>query len=477
MAINPSLDRQFTLTNFKWNLRANGHLNGEKLGACNYLKLSRVPVDIRLYWNKTNDRNTAFSLDELVRGFKIDERDEAGNAKTLNNIFLWSEGNIPIAPLSDIIELEYNGEGAMITPLLGNKSGSIDKIEKVSVVSTLDKVLNPIKVINTTNTQGFSIENFYRINANIQKPLLKYAHLYGNPPTNGKVFNCYNLSYIFTRNGHYIGNAYLNRKYNDVSVIDFAKNEAYVDKNLDIDTQNLLVGFRTGEEISHVRLYGDLGPWGITPNYAKKRISNYIIYDGNGAHRLAHMETGHFYERPCIAFDNDLANFSVELLDKASGQIKARLKNIKSQAGNVDGLLVFREKSLLEIAKIETTYDEALSLFIFKTQSVTNYIAPVQTQTSYISLIAQGQTTKKADFRFTLREVNKTSAASQTPYLYMGGLSGIKIPIRNGFELNFNNKKSGLDYVIIEIPAGDIYKVELELLNVYEDSENEVSST
>ena len=68
-----------------------------------------------------------------------------------------------------------------------------------------------------------------------------------------------------------------------------------------------------------------------------------------------------------------------------------------------------------------------------------------------------------------LREVSKTSAASEQPYLYMGGLSGIKIPVTNGFELAFNNKKSGLDYVVLEIPAGDIYKVELKLLNVYEE--------
>ena len=205
--VNPSLDRQFTLTNFKWNLRTQGHLNAEKLGACNYLKLSRIPVDIRLYWNKTNNRETAFSLDELVRGFKIDDRDEAGNAKTLNNIFLWSEGEIPQKPLSDLIELEYNGEGAMITPLLGNKSGAIDKIEKVSVVSTLDRVLNPIKVVNTTNTQGYSISDFYRINANIQKPELKYIHLYGNPLENKNVtFDYQNASLVFTKNGAYLGN-------------------------------------------------------------------------------------------------------------------------------------------------------------------------------------------------------------------------------------------------------------------------------
>ena len=175
--VNPSLDRQFTLTNFKWNLRTQGHLNAEKLGACNYLKLSRIPVDIRLYWNKTNNRETAFSLDELVRGFKIDDRDEAGNAKTLNNIFLWSEGNIPQEPLSDLIELEYNGEGAMITPLLGNKSGTIDKIEKVSVVSTLDRVLNPIKVVSGGKVDGYTVSDFYRFNANSTQPKVIYAIL------------------------------------------------------------------------------------------------------------------------------------------------------------------------------------------------------------------------------------------------------------------------------------------------------------
>ena len=462
--VNPSLDRQFTLTNFKWNLRTQGHLNAEKLGACNYLKLSRIPVDIRLYWNKTNNRETAFSLDELVRGFKIDDRDEAGNAKTLNNIFLWSEGNIPQEPLSDLIELEYNGEGAMITPLLGNKSGAIDKIEKVSVVSTLDRVLNPIKVVSGGKVDGYTVSDFYRFNANSTQPKVIYAILktklteaflypYMNNPYPGATN--LNLTFNGTLVAEAAGGFYTYNKLalGFIDVYDFNKNKMKEDFYFGFFSDNITQDFRTWYRGANVEIRKE-------KFYA---IGNTYL-DSTGADR-GNMSVSYWLFNKLIKENvqietsetNKESAISIQLISNRSS-INALPREIFQ---NYDNLIIGSQKG-------ETTTSALLNEFIFKTQNTITSLAPKQTINNYISIIAETNT-KKADFNFLLREVSKTSAASEQPYLYMGGLSGIKIPVTNGFELAFNNKKSGLDYVVLEIPAGDIYKVELKLLNVYED--------
>jgi len=484
--VNPSLDRQFTLTNFKWNLRTQGHLNAEKLGACNYLKLSRIPVDIRLYWNKTNNRETAFSLDELVRGFKIDDRDEAGNAKTLNNIFLWSEGEIPQEPLSDLIELEYNGEGAMITPLLGNKSGAIDKIEKVSVVSTLDRVLNPIKVVSSGKVDGYAVSDFYRFNNNVEKPALKRVLLRfsDNDVTEGD--NNLGIELVNSlagiqqdKTGYILGNLNVNNNcvshlggFNaypggqincaavteQTNIINSKGEMSFDDKTFIIFKIVEIVGnFASGQHRGNKLLNNIFSNDGVSIATGDVRYSNSFIYnpkalDKKGILNKSIKKFVSIEETTSDFFDNGIKY----------GVYYNFLQGCNSY------ILYPTPASPLFLKKIETTTDAGISLFIFKTENTITSITPRQNEKIYTSIIAETNT-KKADFNFLLREVSKTSAASEQPYLYMGGLSGIKIPITNGFELAFNNKKSGLDYVVLEIPAGDIYKVELKLLNVYED--------
>lgn len=484
--VNSSLDRQFTLTNFKWNLRTQGHLNAEKLGACNYLKLSRIPVDIRLYWNKTNNRETAFSLDELVRGFKIDDRDEAGNAKTLNNIFLWSEGEIPQEPLSDLIELEYNGEGAMITPLLGNKSGAIDKIEKVSVVSTLDRVLNPIKVVSGGKVDGYAVSDFYRFNNNVEKPALKRVLLRFSADDVTEGDNNLGSELVKSlvgiksdKSGYILGNLNVNNNcvshlggFNaypqgqiscaavteQTNIINNKGEMFFDDKTFIIFKITDIEGSFAGGNHTGYRLPTNIfSNEGVSIATGETRYSNSFIYNPSALDKKAILNKSiekfvSIEETNSDFFDNDI-KYGVYY-------------NFLSGCNSY--ILYPTPSSPLFLKKIETTTDAGISLFIFKTENTITSITPRQNEKIYTSIIAETNT-KKADFNFLLREVSKTSAASEQPYLYMGGLSGIKIPVTNGFELAFNNKKSGLDYVVLEIPAGDIYKVELKLLNVYEE--------
>lgn len=473
---NPSLSRQFTLTNFTWRLRANGHLRGEKIGAVNYLKLSRIPADIRIYWNSTNNRDTAFSVDELVRGFKINERDEAGNAKTLDNVWLWSEGEIPLEPLSDIIEIEYNGAGDLIEPLLGNKSGAIDKIEKVQVVSAIDKVLNPIKVVQTNNTQGYQIDYFYRINANSMQPTLEYKSIKFNLP-NG--LNYYPSNFGFYTPDKFNGKRQIKENIN-----------LSIGENLSGYTASILA-LRTQETItarldfvkdlldSNGNIRNDFA-FGL---YTKQKIQTYLSrasYAKNIQFKEGHYKYGYYDSNLGTSFFSVSQDIEYDLFETLkAGYDKKFLKCLEivdydenvSAENEVEckGMEGFFPVDGSVFGKIawETKKDQKYDLFVFKTQTTVSYIAPANDEKVYISLISNVNN-KKADFKISLAELNKTS--TQDCVLYIGGLNGVKVPIKSGFELCFNNKKTGMDYAVVEIPAGDIYKIELDLLNVYEDS-------
>lgn len=475
---NPSLSRQFTLTNFVWKLRANGHLNGEKIGAVNYLKLSRIPTDIRIYWNSTNNRDTAFSVDELVRGFKINERDEAGNAKTLDNVWLWSEGEIPIEPLSDIIEIEYNGAGDLIEPLLGNKSGAIDKIEKVQVVSAIDKVLQPIKVVQQNNTQGYQIDDFYRINANIKKPTQTKKLLqvdYGEELNN--TFDEWKIYNGFEKTGFY-------RQGSAWNLCDY-QNTSWGSTALSSWTGTYVLIIPTDSECVRVFNKDCIDKKGNLNKDFKLGLSYKIQYRQN---------TSAVYRAKTVVWAEGYCKYSKDTNDSrsvniglnhtayvaffANGVFENFIKVI-DESGFIDegttpfygeGSILPKPKAIIANALWETTYDEALGLYIFKTLNKTSFIAPVQNTNIYISLLSN-QNEKKADFKLRLLELSKTSASDCA--LYLGGLNGIKVPIKTGFELCFNNKKTGMDYAVIEIPAGDIYQIELELLNVYEDMQDD----
>ena len=474
--VNPSLSRQFTLTNFTWKLRANGHLKGEKIGAVNYLKLSRIPTDIRIFWNFTNNRDTAFSVDELVRGFKINERDAAGNAKTLDNVWLWSEGEIPIEPLSDIIEIEYNGAGDLIEPLLGNKSGTIDKIEKVQVVSAIDKVLNPIKVVQTNNTQGYQIDDFYRINANSMQPTLEYKSIKFNLISE---LSYYPQNFGFYTPNKFNGSRQLKENIN-LSINDNLS--GYEAEILALRTQETItarLGFVKNLLDSNGNIRNDFA-FGL---YTKQKVqtylsrSNYIksIQLKEGPYKYGYYDsnlgTSFFSVSPNVEYD------LYETMRAGHGENFLKCLEIVDYDENVSteneveckGEYGFFPVNGSVFGKIawETKKDQKYDLFIFKTQATINYIAPANNEKVYISLISNINN-KKADFKITLAELSKTS--SQDCALYIGGLDGIKVPIKSGFELCFNNKKTGMDYAVVEIPAGDIYKIELELLNVYEDS-------
>lgn len=475
---NPSLSRQFTLTNFTWKLRANGHLNGEKIGAVNYLKLSRIPTDIRIYWNSTNNRDTAFSVDELVRGFKINERDEAGNAKTLDNVWLWSEGEIPTEPLSDIIEIEYNGAGDLIEPLLGNKSGAIDKIEKVQVVSAIDKVLQPIKVVQQNNTQGYEIDDFYRINANSLQPAIEYKSIKFN--LKGDI---YPGRYFPANFGFYTPNKVLNGR--------------QVKENLNVSINNDLSGYEVtcldllndGEIVARLDFVKNLldSKGALRQDFAfglstKQKIytymnrSNYanVVQYVEGNYKYGWYDSNRgtkFFSVPYGSEHNLFAYFRsgfnngffkcLEIVDYsgASSDIEVVCKG--------ESNFFPKDKQVFGKIAWETSKDDVYGMFIFKTQQKTSYIAPANTANIYVSIIANTNT-KNADFKLRLLELSKTNTSDCA--LYLGGLQGIKIPIKTGFELDFNKNKTGMDYAVIEIPAGDIYQIELELLNVYEDS-------
>lgn len=474
---NPSLSRQFSLTNFKWSLRANGHLEGEKIGAVNYLKLSRIPTDIRLYWNKVNNRDTAFSVDELVRGFKINERDEAGNAKTLDNVWLWSEGEIPTEPLSDIIELEYNGAGDLIEPLLGNKSGSIDKIEKVQVVSAIDKILQPIKVVQQNNTEGFTIRDFYRININIKKPTIKkkllqvdYGEELNNTFNTWSDYNGFNVTGYYKQGGEWNLCDYQNTSWGGTALSQWTGsmpllttngeskrgfNKSCIDKSGALDKD-----FRFGLEykLQHSQ-----------DTSAVYRSNEIVWREGQYAYSQNTYDTrsvniGLNHTAYVAFFANGVFENFIRVIDGDGVEDSGTTPFIGW------GSIVPKPLSIVAAVDWEITYDEELSAYIFKTQNKTTYIAPVQTTPVYVSLI-KNQNTRSADFRIRLIELLKTSQSDCA--LYLGGLSGIKIPIKTGFELSFNKDKTGMDYAVIEIPAGDIYQIELELINVYEDSSNE----
>ena len=506
---NPSLTRQFTLTNFVWRLRANGHLKGEKIGAVNYLKLSRIPVDIRLYWNFTNNRDTAFSIDELVRGFKINERDEAGNAKTLDNVWLWSEGGIPIEPLSDVIEIEYNGAGELIEPLLGNKSGSIDKIEKVQVVSAIDKVLQPIKVVSTTNTQGKTIENYYRINANVTRPTIKYAvasidyekidhdsvyqksgKQYSDEVkifyymTQSPIFGYYK-NYIFTEGYETGKSTTLENQIFRYAPYSGFQGGTFILSHVYLGNCAVRKFKSTSRAIDLVDKNGNLKrdfnillcakAWPALPSPHISYVSNFEVATSGTPLKLANYGSGATWTNMngywstidsnsvtnvrAIFFANDyfekllkirILDTEIEISPECFGKI-----SVTPEPGED-----------IAIEPWETTYDEKLGLYIFKTAEKTTYIAPAQDVKSYISLIAE-QSGGSADFNIKIIPLVKASNADAI--LYMGGLGGISIPLKSGFELNFNNKKTGMDYAVIEIPAGDIYQVELQLINVRED--------
>lgn len=463
---NPSLSRQFTLTNFTWKLRANGHLNGEKIGAVNYLKLSRIPTDLRIYWNSTNNRETAFSVDELVRGFKINERDEAGNAKTLDNVWLWSEGEIPLEPLSDIIEIEYNGAGDLIEPLLGNKSGAIDKVEKVQVVSAIDKVLNPIKVVQQKNILNYTVKDFYRLNANVARPLLLKKMLRVDYGEKAKLITEDRaIGNFFDITGYYTESSYQNTTWggyalyrwagssnlyynNGLAIREFAKNCIKKDGTLD--------DFRIG-------LRGSLQHNGGSSSVYRARDiidSEGLFYWSKGTVDHRAIDIGFPWPLTVMFFPNNVFENFIKIED-----YKENISEYTNCYGW--GSLTPVQNEILAVTNWETTYNEKLSLYIFDTLNYVSYISPAQSDACFISLIAESNI-KKADFRIALKEINNTSG--QNCFLYVGGFEGIKMPIKTGFELCFNNKKSGMNYAVIEIPAGDIYKIELELLNVYEDS-------
>lgn len=471
---NPSLSRQFTLTNFTWKLRANGHLKGEKIGAVNYLKLSRIPTDIRIYWNSTNNRDTAFSVDELVRGFKINERDDAGNAKTLDNVWLWSEGEIPIEPLSDIIEIEYNGAGDLIEPLLGNKSGAIDKIEKVQVVSAIDKILQPIKVVQQNNMQGHQIDDFYRINANSMIPVIEYKSI---------KFNFKGNRYLPENFGFYTPNRWLNGRQLKEN-INVVIGSSGILSEYEISIDDLAKGGEINAELDFVKnLLDSAGnirsdfSFGLRTETLK--ISSYLdrtVVAQGVQHREEKYKYGYYDSSrgtTFVALPKEDKLYSMFRKGSYDYFLKC-LEIVDYQEGTTNKVVCvgnenFFPKDGQVFGKIawETTKDGAYDMFIFKTQQKTSYIAPANTAKIYVSIIAN-MNTKNADFKLRLLELSKTSTSDCA--LYLGGLQGTKIPIKTGFELCFNKNKTGMDYAVIEIPAGDIYQIELELLNVYEDS-------
>lgn len=496
---NPSLSRQFTLTNFTWKLRANGHLKGEKIGAVNYLKLSRIPSDIRIYWNSTNNRDTAFSVDELVRGFKINERDEAGNAKTLDNVWLWSEGEIPLEPLSDIIEIEYNGAGDLIEPLLGNKSGAIDKIEKVQVVSAIDKVLQPIKVVQTNNTQGYKIDDFYRFNANVTQPLLSlftlnlsdestYYYSYGDTTYKGILLN--NFSYLIvewsssgrTRNvSEYARLNNTNVLSSKLESYDIEITGIFFDKETkklkddyafkatgtnDVSTHSFYKNVTVFEDIKNFgngfetfRFFANQGTTFVRQNEKEyKRTFSKLIGFRNG--KINGEDVSSIGKPSVVKEQNSTFSSLVERIKNNSIR--------RSPEAPTDSFVVCSDK-IVDVVQYEENKATDLSNFLFKTKDKLTCLIPQQTKITFLSIIANSD--KKADFKLRLLELLKTSTSDCA--LYLGGLDGIKVPIKTGFELCFNNKKTGMDYGVIEIPAGDIYKIELELLNVYEDTNND----
>lgn len=108
------------ITTLEWNIQEKGHMNALEYIGGNYIKLTKIPKGIKVYWNTQNNRAGAMLLDDVNRGVKVSKQNKFGQLMTYRNYFLWSEGEIGPDESNPNIILEFTGKGVEVEYLLGS---------------------------------------------------------------------------------------------------------------------------------------------------------------------------------------------------------------------------------------------------------------------------------------------------------------------------------------------------------------------
>lgn len=108
------------ITTLEWNIQEKGHLTAFEYAGGNYIKLTKIPKGIKVYWNTKNDRASAMLLDDINRGVKVSKQNKNGQLMTYRNYYLWSEGTLAEDETNPNIILEFTGKGVEVEYLLGS---------------------------------------------------------------------------------------------------------------------------------------------------------------------------------------------------------------------------------------------------------------------------------------------------------------------------------------------------------------------
>lgn len=110
------------ISTLEWDISEKGHLNAFEYTGGNYIKLTKIPRGVKIYWNTKNDRAGAMLLDELNRGVKVSKQNKYGQLMNYRNYYLWSEGELSEIETDTTIILEFTGKGVEVEYLLGTTS-------------------------------------------------------------------------------------------------------------------------------------------------------------------------------------------------------------------------------------------------------------------------------------------------------------------------------------------------------------------
>lgn len=151
------------ISTLDWDISKKGHLQAFEYLGGNYIKLTKIPKGIKVYWNTKNDRAGAMLLDDVNRGVKVSKQNKWGQLMAYRNYYLWSEGTLSQDETNPHIILEFTGKGVEVEYLVGsateiqlladqfnalneNLNKMAESLSQIEVSSTATAIANPIEV-------------------------------------------------------------------------------------------------------------------------------------------------------------------------------------------------------------------------------------------------------------------------------------------------------------------------------------------
>lgn len=169
------------ISTLDWDISKKGHLQAFEYLGGNYIKLTKIPKGIKVYWNTKNDRAGAMLLDDVNRGVKVSKQNKWGQLMAYRNYYLWSEGTLSQDETNPHIILEFTGKGVEVEYLVGsateiqlladqfnalneNLNKMAESLAEIEVSSTATAIANPIEVELPKDFQCTCIVNQTQIN-------------------------------------------------------------------------------------------------------------------------------------------------------------------------------------------------------------------------------------------------------------------------------------------------------------------------